>query len=265
MARLRVARAGATVSPAGVCREKEPDVAPLPLVLSAPTLSPAVCVSAPRCAVAEATPAKRPAPSTNGAAAPAPASSAAPGDLSVDALAKMVARLEEELVLTRAMATSAVHRAEKAEAALASATGSPSPAPPSPASELATLRVVCKLHFGEVLLAVGSHPAVGSWDVAGAAPLTWSDGDVWQAVVALPAEARVEMKFVVRRPDGGLVWQQGANLEAVLAPGALSRALCFEGSYPSAFGGAGPFTVRVAGECAVGGDGEPAAEAAPVA
>jgi hypothetical protein len=179
----------------------------------------------------------------------------------VEALTKMVARLEEELVLTRAMATAAVQRAEKAEAALGSAGGAP-PATHTTSSELATLRVVCKLHFGEVLLAVGSHPAVGSWDVAGAAPMTWSDGDVWQAVVALPAEARMEMKFVVRRPDGGLVWQQGGNLEAVLAPGALSRALCFEGSYPSAFGGAGPFTVRVAGECAVGGEEQ--ADAAPV-
>ena len=214
--------------------------------------------------MAEAAPAKRSSPSTNGSAAPSNSntSAEAAGRHSVDALTKMVAHLEEELVLTRAMATSAVQRAEKAEAALASASGA-APAAHTTSSELATLRVVCKLHFGEVLLAVGSHPAVGSWDVVGAAPMTWSDGDVWQAVVALPAEARVEMKFVVRRPDGGLVWQQGGNLEAVLAPGALSRALCFEGSYPSAFGGTGPFTVRVAGECAVGGE-EPQAEAAPV-
>jgi len=189
--------------------------------------------------------------------------------VAVDALNKKIARLEEELALTRAMATQAVQRAEKAEAALAAAgSGASEAATPaatvSASSELATLRVTCKLHFGEVMLAVGSHPAVGSWDVAGAAAMAWSEGDVWQSVVSLPAEGRLEMKFVVRKADGSLLWQQGFNLEVMLAPGASNRALCFEGSYPPAFGGNGPFTVKHSnGECAADFSG--ATEEAPVA
>lgn len=222
--------------------------------------------------------------SSNGHVSSSSSADAAP---TVDALTKKVARLEEELQLTRAMATQAVQRAEKAEAALkaaaaagggaaaaaaaassaSSSTSSSAGSSSAGSSQLATLRVTCKLHFGEHMLAVGSHPALGAWDVAGAAPLTWSDGDAWQAVVALPAEGRMEMKFVVRKADGSLVWQQGANLEVVLAPAAGgSRSLCFDGSYPSAFGGSGPFNVRHStGECAADFSQDEAGAPAPAA
>jgi pyruvate dehydrogenase E2 component (dihydrolipoamide acetyltransferase) len=43
---------------------------------------------------------------------------------------------------------------------------------------------------------------------------------VWQAQVALPQEGRLEMKFLVRTADGGLVWQAGNNLAVEVPKGA---------------------------------------------
>jgi hypothetical protein len=80
---------------------------------------------------------------------------------------------------------------------------------------------------GEDLLVVGSHPAVGAWDVAGAASLVWSPGDLWSCSVSLPAEAQLECKFLIRRPDGALIWQAGENLALTVSP--VGRTLAFVG------------------------------------
>lgn len=38
------------------------------------------------------------------------------------------------------------------------------------------------------MVLVGGHPALGSWDVANALPMSWSDGHVWKGSVELPAD-----------------------------------------------------------------------------
>jgi hypothetical protein len=94
-----------------------------------------------------------------------------------------------------------------------------------------------KLCFGESLFAVGSPPSLGSWNCAGAVPLTWAAGDVWSGSVLLPIEGQLELKFVVRRGDGSLVWQEGANL--VLQTAKDERLLSFVGIYPPGSGSSG--------------------------
>jgi hypothetical protein len=58
-----------------------------------------------------------------------------------------------------------------------------------------------QVHFGQQILLVGSSEALGGWELAGALPLTWGEGHVWRATVALPADATFEYKFVVCDPN----------------------------------------------------------------
>ena len=155
--------------------------------------------------------------------------------------AKTIARLEEELVLSRQMTQAAVARAEKAEAALAAAGGQQAPAAGGGgggSTSPAILKLYCKVAFGDTVLCCGSHGSLGAWDAAGAATLSWTEGDVWQAQVALPQEGRLELKFLVRTADGGLVWQAGNNMAIEVQKGAPSgdavpteRCLNFAGSW----------------------------------
>jgi hypothetical protein len=155
--------------------------------------------------------------------------------------AKTIARLEEELVLSRQMTQAAVTRAEKAEAALAAAGGQQAPAAGGGgggSTSPAILKLYCKVAFGDTVLCCGSHGSLGAWNAAGAATLSWTEGDVWQAQVALPQEGRLEMKFLVRTADGGLVWQAGNNMAVEVHKGApggdavpTERCLNFAGTW----------------------------------
>ena len=182
--------------------------------------------------------------------------------------AKTIARLEEELMLSRQMAMAAVTRAEKAEAALAALTGKEAPTSGGSTSP-ALLRLKVKLGFGDSVLCCGSHGALGAWDVAGAAGLAWSEGDVWQAQVALPQEGRLEMKFVVRTAEGGLVWQAGNNLALEVQKGTpggdavpLQRQLAFSGGLSFVNGDRrAPATFTVNGPLTEEAAAAPAAEA----
>lgn len=41
---------------------------------------------------------------------------------------------------------------------------------------------------GQRVVLVGGHPALGSWDVAKAVSMSWSNGHVWKASIELPAD-----------------------------------------------------------------------------
>lgn len=156
--------------------------------------------------------------------------------MTVSDLASQVATLESGLAATESLAKQAGEKADEA-LAFASAAVAAAPAPGVPL----VLRVVCKLCFGENLLAVGSHAGLGAWDVSAGAQLLWTEGDIWTAEAALPLEGRVELKFVVRRGSGSLVWQAGDNLVLETAPS--QRTASYEGSYPPGQGRAGPLIV----------------------
>jgi hypothetical protein len=66
---------------------------------------------------------------------------------------------------------------------------------------------------GDRVVAVGSDPALGSWDPWRGVELSTSDDlfPAWAGHVRLPAGADVEYKFVTLHPDGSVEWEPGAN------------------------------------------------------
>ncbi|PSC69113.1 water chloroplastic [Micractinium conductrix] len=70
-----------------------------------------------------------------------------------------------------------------------------------------------KVKFGEVLRLVGSHPALGNWEVDNGPHMTWQEGHVWTAEVSLPAGAELEFKCVRVKSDGqgDAKWEPGSN------------------------------------------------------
>ena len=113
---------------------------------------------------------------------------------------------------------------------------------PPPVSLRVVFSLRCSVEFGASVLLVGSHEALGNWDVAQALPLTWSAGDIWTCTAELPehfvvrykarvadgrklrARARcgcarrtprrsrpLRAQFIVIRADGTLQWQPGED------------------------------------------------------
>mmetsp|Transcript_90972 Transcript_90972/g.262236 ORF Transcript_90972/g.262236 Transcript_90972/m.262236 type:complete len:236 (-) Transcript_90972:232-939(-) len=68
------------------------------------------------------------------------------------------------------------------------------------------LTAKAEIAYGEDLLVCGSAPALGSWKVADAPAMTWSDGGRWTLQVGLPCGVIVEMKILVRQQGGALRW-----------------------------------------------------------
>ncbi|KAF8069507.1 puromycin-sensitive aminopeptidase [Scenedesmus sp. PABB004] len=76
--------------------------------------------------------------------------------------------------------------------------------------------VQAQTKFGQRVVLVGDHPALGNWSVDGALPLTWSEGHVWKASLELPADsASIEYKAVLCG-DNSAVWERGSNHVAEL-------------------------------------------------
>lgn len=65
----------------------------------------------------------------------------------------------------------------------------PMPAAPS-------LLRVQELPFGQSLILVGSHPALGGWDETKGPRMTWGDGHVWTAEVGFTPGTAMEFKVV---------------------------------------------------------------------
>lgn len=57
-----------------------------------------------------------------------------------------------------------------------------------------------QVNFGQEVKLVGSHEALGAWQLDKAVAATWSEGHQWSASVELPAGAQLEFKFVVSDP-----------------------------------------------------------------
>ena len=70
----------------------------------------------------------------------------------------------------------------------------PGASPASSSTPSVELRVHHSVPFGCGILAVGSVPQLGSWQVARALPLSWTAGDVWVGRVAVPPGTQVEFK-----------------------------------------------------------------------
>lgn len=74
--------------------------------------------------------------------------------------------------------------------------------------------------YGQSIRLVGGAPELGSWILSDGVPLAWSEGDMWNATVELPAGGVTEYKFVVVGGSGHAVaWQQGNNSVLALRHG----------------------------------------------
>lgn len=86
--------------------------------------------------------------------------------------------------------------------------------PPAPL-QISAARV--QVALGESVRVVGSGEALGEWDAHRGVQLQWSEGHVWRASAALPAESKVSFKFVKLSQDGGFVeWEEGEDRTVAL-------------------------------------------------
>lgn len=83
-----------------------------------------------------------------------------------------------------------------------------------PARRMVKVTFWMKFHvdYGQHIVLVGSMPELGSWILADAVALTWSEGDLWHATLELPSTSVLEYKYVVVGQGGHAVaWQSGNN------------------------------------------------------
>ncbi|CAN1846424.1 Pentatricopeptide repeat-containing protein At2g29760, chloroplastic [Linum perenne] len=93
-----------------------------------------------------------------------------------------------------------------------------------------SVRVKFQLHkdcmYGEQILLVGNHPAIGSWDPMNAIALSWSEGNMWSVEMSsdisnwlttrnlgqdLPVDTTMQYKFILRGSGGEQIWQPGSD------------------------------------------------------
>lgn len=56
------------------------------------------------------------------------------------------------------------------------------------------VRIQTATRPGQDVVLAGSHPALGSWSLDGAARLSWTDGHIWCASLDVPADCKFEYK-----------------------------------------------------------------------
>lgn len=86
---------------------------------------------------------------------------------------------------------------------------------------LVEFRLQYHTYFGQTVAVVGSSPALGSWNVACAVKLHWTDGNIWVGKVTLNYDCKtVEYKYIVfdapsaRKHQPGhppVIWEPGSN------------------------------------------------------
>ncbi|MDG4763559.1 carbohydrate-binding module family 20 domain-containing protein [Solwaraspora sp. WMMD406] len=80
-----------------------------------------------------------------------------------------------------------------------------------PAEAAVSFRIDATTWYGQQVLVVGSSPALGAWDPAGAVALAATEYPVWTGTVSLPAGEAFEYKFIKRAPNGTVTWESGVN------------------------------------------------------
>ncbi|MGW4817249.1 carbohydrate-binding module family 20 domain-containing protein [Kitasatospora cineracea] len=87
---------------------------------------------------------------------------------------------------------------------------------PAAAAFHATATTAC----GQNLYLAGNLAELGGWDPAKAVPLT-TDGTsypVWTADLQLPAGTPIAYEYLLKNPDGTVIWESGDNRTATTPP-----------------------------------------------
>ncbi|WP_033216324.1 carbohydrate-binding module family 20 domain-containing protein [Kitasatospora phosalacinea] len=81
----------------------------------------------------------------------------------------------------------------------------------------AVFRATATTAYGQNLYLAGNLAELGGWDPAKAVPLS-TDGahyPLWTAGLQLPPNTPIEYKYLIKNPDGTVVWENGGNRTAV--------------------------------------------------
>ncbi|MEW2418481.1 carbohydrate-binding module family 20 domain-containing protein [Streptomyces sp. NPDC046866] len=106
------------------------------------------------------------------------------------------------------------HASAGAAAALAGAllfSASPPAAADAPAQTPIHFQVTTRTDWGDQVFAVGDAPALGAWDPARAVPLDAHGYPAWTADALVASHTPVEYKYLVKKADGTITWEEGAN------------------------------------------------------
>ncbi|MFF4341692.1 carbohydrate-binding module family 20 domain-containing protein [Kitasatospora sp. NPDC001540] len=84
----------------------------------------------------------------------------------------------------------------------------------------ATFRVAATTAYGQNVYLTGNLAELGGWNPAAAVPLTTGSGSypTWTAALQLPPNTPVEYKYLIKNPDGSVVWEGGANRTVTTPP-----------------------------------------------
>ncbi len=94
-----------------------------------------------------------------------------------------------------------------------------------PATVAGEFAVSATTGFGQNVHLVGSIPALGSWDLAKAVPLSSAAYPSWRGTVALPPSTSFQYKYIKKNADGTVTWESDPNRTATTpASGTLTRA-----------------------------------------
>lgn len=90
----------------------------------------------------------------------------------------------------------------------------------TPAAVTGSYTVQAHTTWGQNVHIVGSVPALGSWNPANAVPLTTDSSSYprWRGSSSLPADTRIEYKFIIREDGKPVIWETGDN-RVVTTPG----------------------------------------------
>jgi hypothetical protein len=79
-------------------------------------------------------------------------------------------------------------------------------------------------NFGESIVLVGSHQALGNWVPAQGLTLSWSSGDLWSGSIELESNLEFEYKYACVSHNT-LRWEAGPNRSRSAAPATTSPVL----------------------------------------
>ncbi|MFA1541745.1 carbohydrate-binding module family 20 domain-containing protein [Actinomadura monticuli] len=95
--------------------------------------------------------------------------------------------------------------------ARAGATPTSTTTPTRPASVSDAFNVHAATTWGTSVYVVGDIPALGSWDTSKAVQLSSAGYPTWSGTVTLPANTRIEYKYIKKTDAGAVTWENSAN------------------------------------------------------
>ncbi|MDT9682400.1 CBM20 domain-containing protein [Streptomyces sp. TRM76323] len=85
-------------------------------------------------------------------------------------------------------------------------------------SVVATFNVTAHTQWGQQVYVTGNRPELGSWNPDKAVPLSSASYPTWSATVLLPADTKVEYKYVIKAVNAPVIWESGPNRTTVTPP-----------------------------------------------